>query len=337
MPSDRACRPIENGAGHYYFTGRSDGFAGTGSGNPANARFDPESIRVSKDGLSVFVSDEYGPYIRQFDKATGQLIKTFTLPANLDVTTLSPIGKNETSGNKIGRTDNKGMEGLALTPDGKTLVGIMQAALIQDSAKATKKLLRIVTVDIATGTTKEFAYQLSDGSGVSDIVALNDHQFLVDERDGAGLGGDPVTGPLVKKVYLIDTTGAVDITNMNAADALKHTVSKSTMPFLDVASTLESALGLSPDQVPSKIEGLALGYDVDVNGTTMHTLWVTNDNDYLPDTSGPNQFYVFGYTDQDVDAAIRSIPEPSSWALMIGGFALAGAAMRRRKIAVRFA
>jgi hypothetical protein len=32
-----------------------------------------------------------------------------------------------------------------------------------------------------------------------------------------------------------------------------------------------------------------------------------------------------------------AVPEPASWALMIGGFGLAGAALRRRSIGVRFA
>lgn len=36
-------------------------------------------------------------------------------------------------------------------------------------------------------------------------------------------------------------------------------------------------------------------------------------------------------------AAVAAVPEPATWAMMIGGFALAGSAMRRRKIAVRFA
>ena len=31
-------------------------------------RFDPESVRVARDG-SIFVSDEYGPYIYQFDQS----------------------------------------------------------------------------------------------------------------------------------------------------------------------------------------------------------------------------------------------------------------------------
>ena len=81
------------------------------------------------------------------------MIKTFALPDNLYVATQSPQGAVETSSNTSGRTDNKGMEGLALTPDGKTLVGIMQASLIQDAGKKNpaNKTVRIVTIDIATG------------------------------------------------------------------------------------------------------------------------------------------------------------------------------------------
>jgi hypothetical protein len=63
----------------------------------------------------------------------------------------------------------------------------MQANLQQDK----KKSLRIVTIDIAGGTTHEYAYQLTDGSGVSDIVAINNHQFLVDERKGNGMADTP--------------------------------------------------------------------------------------------------------------------------------------------------
>jgi hypothetical protein len=119
----------------HFFTGRSDNFdPAKNSGNPANARLDPESIRVSNDGTSVFISDEYGPYVYQFNRFTGVRIRSFKLPDEFFVTTLSPVGANEISLNSIGRTANKGMEGLAITPDGRTLVGIMQNALIQDAA-----------------------------------------------------------------------------------------------------------------------------------------------------------------------------------------------------------
>ena len=54
---------------------------------------------------------------------------------------------------------------------------------------------------------------------------------------------------------------------------------------------------------------------------------------------------LFGGGDGDYDDLVFSfsntlsgpVPEPASWAMMIGGFALAGSAMRRRKVAVRFA
>ena len=329
--------PAQNDASHYYFTGRSDNFGSGNSGNPANARFDPESIRVSNDGKSVFISDEYGPYVRQFDRKTGGLIKTFTLPANLDVATLSPQGKTETKNNTSGRTDNKGMEGLAITPDGKTLVGMMQAPLIQDAANtSTKKMVRIVTIDIATGATKEFGYMLTLGSGVSEITAINDHEFLVDERDGAGLGDG--TSAVAKQLFKIDLSGAQDITGLTGAAAAAKAVGKSS--FLDIVSAL-NANGIASDQIPAKIEGITFGQDVSYAGDTYHTLYISNDNDFVPDTAGPNQFYVFGFTDNDLHGLVRqhvaAIPEPASWAMMIGGFGLVGTSLRRRmRTSIRF-
>ena len=138
------------------------------------------------------------------------------------------------------------MEGLALTPDGKTLVGIMQASLIQDSGKKdpANKTVRIVTIDIATGDTKEYAYNLTVGSGVSDIVALNDHQFLVDERDGHGRadGSDAVA----KQLFIIDTDGATDVTSLSE-QALKDAAIPKSGPFLDIVAALggggHSAIG----------------------------------------------------------------------------------------------
>ena len=318
--------PSINTAGSYYFTGRSDNFGPGGSTNPADGRFDPESVRVSNDGRSVFISDEYGPYIRQFDRASGQLLRTYALPANLAVANTSPQGAVEISGNTSGRTANKGMEGLAITPDGKTLVGIMQAELIGDKGK----VVRIVTVDVATGATKEFGYRLTTGSGVSEIVALNDHQFLVDERDGKGLGDGSAAA--VKSIFLIDIAGATDITNVAATSSATPVVIKSGTPFIDLVAALK-AYGLTADQIPAKIEGMAFGEDVLLNGETLHTLYVANDNDFVPGVAGPNQFYVFGFRDSDLSGFVPQaiVPEPATWAMMLAGFGLLGTAMRRRR------
>ena len=260
------------------------------------------------------------------------MIKTFTLPGNLNVANLSPNGATEISGNTSGRVANKGMEGLALTPDGKTLVGIMQAPLIQDAANAaTANMLRIVTIDIATGTTHQYGYNLTTGSGVSDIVAINDHQFLVDERDGKGLGDG--SNAKVKSIFKIDTSGAKDITDLTGADAAAAVVNKSSTLFLDLVAALK-AHGFTAAQIPAKIEGLSFGQDVMVDGVLEHTLWIANDNDFVPGTSGPNQFFVFGFTDNDlpgyVAEQIAAVPETSTWAMMILGFAGIGFMMYRR-------
>jgi len=313
--------PPSNDAHHHYFTGRSDNFDPAGnSGNPNNARFDTEGIRVSADGQSVFISDEYGPYVYQFKKSTGARLRSYTLPEKFYVPNQHPVGNDEISGNTIGRTANKGMEGLAITPDGSTLVGIMQNALLQDAAQggAAVNLLRIVAIDVSSGATKEYAYLLTTGTGVSEILAINSHEFLVDERDGRGREGasdGSSNDARVKQLFKIDLEGAVDVSNEDGLTAATHAVSKTL--FLDIVAALTSN-GIAATQIPAKIEGIAFGPDVRADrNTRLHTLWVSNDNDFLlqtadvPPVPNPNQFFVFGFTDEDLpgyDAPTHGLP-----------------------------
>lgn len=120
---------------------------------------------MSRDGAHVFVSDEYGPYVYEFNRETGKRTRSFTLPDNLVINVLSSRkavenGKdgNGNLNNPVGRVTNKGMEGLAVTPNDKLLIGIMQANLEQDDTGN----LRIVTIDTRTGETHEYAYLLTD-------------------------------------------------------------------------------------------------------------------------------------------------------------------------------
>jgi hypothetical protein len=284
-----------------YFTGRSDNFDPTRlSTDPLNGRLDPEGIRVSSDGRSVFISDEYGPYVYEFKRASGRRVRAFALPDNLAVSHLGAVEDTEIDANTSGRVANKGMEGLALTPNGKMLVGVMQAPLIQDGGK----IIRIVTIDIATGATRQYAYALTTGSGVSEILAVNDHEFLLDERDGKGQGDG--SAAVVKQLFKIDLAGAADVSGLTGAANLAPLAVAKTL-FLDVVQAL-TANGINTIHIPAKLEGIAFGQDVTVNGATKHTLYVANDNDFnvtVADKNNvvvdnPNQFFVFAFGDADL-------------------------------------
>lgn len=302
--------PPQNRPSRNYFTERSDNFdLNQNSGYSKDARLDSEGVRVSNDGQFVYTSDEYGPYVNEFLRSSGQRIRSFRLPDSFYVSNLSPMGAVEISGNTSGRVANKGMEGLAITPDGKTLVGIVQNALIQDANEggAAVNLLRIVTIDRTNGkVTHQYAYLLTTGSGVSEIVALNNHEFLVDERDGKGRASQ--NNANVKQLFKIDLAGAVDVSDMDGLTAAANAVPKTL--FLDIVSVLK-ANNISAGLIPAKLEGVSFGPDVTWNGSTVHTLWVANDNDFLLQTTdskgntidNPNQFFVFGFSDVDLNGS----------------------------------
>jgi len=160
--------------------------------------YDPEGLVALPDG-TFWVSDEYGPFITHFDKTGKQIGR------------LSPFDHSLPRELAL-RVPNKGMEGLTITPDGRTLVGIMQSAL--QTPDLTKKPanvspVRIVTVDLKTLAEHEYLYLLDDpsdtGTAVSEITALSSTKFIVDERDGNFEPG------AFKKLYAIDLTGATDV------------------------------------------------------------------------------------------------------------------------------
>jgi hypothetical protein len=315
--------PALNSANHtHYFTGRSDNFDPSRlSTNPLDARFDPESIRVTRDGAKVFISDEYGPYIYRFNRRTGQRTDVITVPDSFAVANLSANGDDEISVNGSGRVANKGMEGLAISPDGTVLYGAMQSPLVQDGG-TNAPYARILRIALDTGEMSQYAYALTNiGTTsspkyptISEVLAINDHELLVDERDGKGLGDGSVAA--FKKLFRIDLTGAQDVSELTGADALApHAMAK--VQFLDIVTTL-NAHGISSSDIPAKLEGLAFGPDVEVGGVSKHTLFVANDNDFvghLVDSrhpngiDNPNQFFVFA-----IDAADLPTFEPQALA-----------------------
>ena len=281
----------------------------------ANRRLDPEGIRVAPDG-TIWISDEYGPYILHFDR-TGREIGSLALPPGYTLANPAATLALETASNTTGRTTNRGMEGLALSPDGTLLVGMMQSSLTQDGG-LTGINDRVIVYDLTnpSAAPKQYVYQLdSVATPISELLAINNHQFLVDERDGvAGAAG-------IKKLYLFDlnqATPATDLTGTpyagtTAANGLPATslpagiVPLKKTLFADIGQLLRSATPSvfsnvnGTDGLPDKIEGYAWGPDL---ADGRHLLLATNDNDFSRQgiTGFPNYIWAFAVDAADVPA-----------------------------------
>ena len=61
-------------------------------------------------------------------------------------------------------------------------------------------------------------------------------------------------------------------------------------------------------QIPAKLEGMAFGEDIVVDGVVKHTLYIGNDNDFLAVTPGglanPNQWFVFAFDANDLGGSV---------------------------------
>lgn len=256
--------------------------------------FDPEGFVINPLNGRFLVSDEYGPSLYEFDRS-GNQVRTFTTPANIvprNAGTGTPNYVNDT-GNTAGKRGNRGFEGLAVSPNGQYTFAMLQSAML-DEGGSSGVYDRIVKFDNATGNAvAQYAYQMagsSQGRGTSALVAINDHQFMVIERNNRGVGVDSELTTANKKVFTIDLAGATDVTNidLDAIGATFTAVSKNTTPFIDLAANTLSALG---GKSPEKWEGLAIGPKLN-DGSFL--LLAGTDNDYSVSQNGSGtQFDIY--------------------------------------------
>jgi hypothetical protein len=280
-----------------------------GAAGAFDNRLDPEGIAVAPDG-TFYISDEYGPYIFQFDRQ-GNIIRRLSVPDKFAIANPSEVANNELLLNTAGRQANRGMEGLAISPDGTTLFGIMQNALIQDHGLSGLDRLglnnRILKIDLRTGVTEEFVYvvdAINRGQGVNDLLAINDHEFLAIERDNRSNLQTPPQAPTRKTIYKIDVTNATDVSDVaslpaGALPANIKPVSKSL--FINL---LDPSYNLAPT-IAEKIEGLAWGPDLEDG---RHLLYVVSDNDLTPSIA--TQIYSFAIGADDIALDPQNLPGP---------------------------
>ena len=265
--------------------------------------FDPEGIVVLPRSGNFLVSDEYGPSVYEFTPG-GQFIRSFAVPSNILPKSsgstdylASPKPGTLTSG----REGNRGLEGLAVSPDGRFAFAMLQNGVITDgnssgSSFARSGYTRILKYDVDSGNVVgQYAYQLASagqGRGISEIVALDDHRFMVIERNNRGVGvpNANLNSP-DKNIFVIDLDGASDV---SAVDLTTTPLGAGMVPvtkspkFIDLDFNTIAAFN---NKSPEKWEGLAVGPQLN-DGS--YLLLTGTDNDYSVTQNGSyTQFDVY--------------------------------------------
>ena len=231
---------------------------------------DSEAL-VRLPGGGFLIADEYAPSIVEV-AADGTLVKRH-VPAGLEAALANDgvevVGTLPAIMAK--RYINRGLENLAISPDGNTIYALMQSPLANPESDAYKKSAntRLWKIDRATGKALgEYVYVMDDATSfaadnkkepqkqnavrMSEMVAIGNDKLLVDERISK-----------TTKFYVIDLATATPV-DASFDDA-------KTSPSLEQMSAADmEAKGIKPvvktlilnsddvDGLPKKIEGIAV-------------------------------------------------------------------------------
>jgi hypothetical protein len=202
----------------------------------------------------------------------------------------------ENSRNEAGRQSNRGPEGLAITPAGDRLIAAMQGPLLQDAerlpdGKLRGNFVRLLSIDLHDHSVQAFVYPLEDSSaGISEILAVNEDEFLVLERDST-VGNEAK----IKKITRIHLAGATDV--MGIARLPHCTLPAHIRPVQKtiLLDFLDPKFELVGDRFPEKIEGLAFGPKLPDGRLS---LIATVDNDFEADQ--PSMILSFALTPDEL-------------------------------------
>lgn len=285
---------------------------------------DAEALILKADG-SGYIGDEYGANIYYFDstkKITGAIVPPPAMQPHSPVGTLN-YSSAITPVN--GRRNNQGFEGVSLSPDGTRLFALMQSACVQDSDAANNqnaKNTRLLIFDVSTNFTNstplaEYALQLptykGSGNGAavdktcaqSEVVALDNHRFLVLPRDGNGLGNSSLNPNVYKTVALVDihVGGPTNFVSDAARNAEGGTITSNGVsgvldPTIKPLAWVEAVNMLNTNQLAK----FNIQYDTgtgQVSKLTMGEKWEGMSLVPANDPAAPNDYFLFVGNDND--------------------------------------
>lgn len=210
------------------------------------ADFDIESIRRDRRG-NYWFGDEFGPYLIKTD-ANGTVLRSeIPLPG-----VYAPQHKDVVAGKVAANLPGSGgFEGMAINRSETRLYTLLEGQVAGDPDKTR----RINEFDLAREryTGRAYFYPLDpSGTNIGDMTAIDDHRFIVLERNG-NTATSPNPAPF-KKVFLIDLKGVPEggtvrktelVDLMNLADPFDLNADGQntfTFPY----TTIEDVLVLDP-------------------------------------------------------------------------------------------
>jgi len=257
---------------------------------------DTEGIAYNSRTCTFWLSEEYRPSLVEVT-LDGTILRRLVPQGQASLFANAPnVPILDTLPADLGtRAQNRGLEGLAITPNGKYLYTAIQSTLLNpnDSVVPTSRVLRIAKMDLNTlQPISEIAYLTPVVPGVtnqnnifiSDLDALSDDTLLVDERDNQVKH---------KNIVKIDVSQATNI--------LGQTYQGKTPEQMTVQE-LQQACVVSPTRKVI-LDLLQFGYPfAKVEGMTVtgNKLMVINDNDFQLFSTEQTQLWTFQVPGKDL-------------------------------------
>jgi hypothetical protein len=190
--------------------------------------FDPESMQIGADG-TFWIGDEFGPFVLHTDRSGRLLDAPYAVP-DVKAPQNPTLDLSATPPEEPTLAASRGFEGLAISPDRRTLYPVFEGPLGEDGNQTvqirefdikkrhfTDQVLRVrlempgqpvnlTGLNLAGTPPLVRAYPdavapVGGGQSLPELIALGRDRFLAIERDG---NGDGPAAPRYKKLFVLN-------------------------------------------------------------------------------------------------------------------------------------